>query len=196
MSKQGFPKLCGGVYFSLILKALKTKASAEEHYQGIKDGLDDQSVLIGLIKIINKDYIELLSGSFKTITSDYKNFKRATSDHLPFGEPTTVTAFDNLVHENYVTAFSRMANFIDRFIDIGKDNKNEVWLVKALLEIINNDVGDDGISDEQPFYCLENGDQIKKRPKNGRIKNRDPSQWQKHTPLAIFNLVKKPTARK
>jgi hypothetical protein len=151
------PRLCGGLFLELILQALKPKLSADEHYKGKKDGLDNQSVLIGLIKVADKNYVSLPSKSFGVITSGYLKGTKATSEHLPFGKPAIVTAFNEMIQSNYIEGLRRMTDFTERFIDVGKDSKKDIWLGKALLEFIQLDT-----SINAPLYCLENGQTIKR----------------------------------
>jgi len=152
------PRLCGGLFLELIIWSLKTKATADEHYKGVKDGLDDQSVLVGLIRVADKDYTRPAGSSLKTITSNYRNCKQATSAHLPFDNPAAINSFDDMVKNSYSEALKRMTVFSNTFIDIGKDTKKEVWLVKALLDFIRMDDSTDG----EVFYCLESGEKITK----------------------------------
>lgn len=158
MKTDNQPRLCGGLFLELIIRSLKTKATAGEHYKGIKDGFDDQSVLVGLIRISDKDYSRPSGGSLKTITSNYRNCKQATSTHLPFNDSATINSFDDMVQNNYCEALKRMTEFANTFIDIGKDTKREIWLAKALLDVIRMDDSTDG----EVFYCLESGEMITK----------------------------------
>jgi hypothetical protein len=103
------------------------------------------------------DYQEPPQGSFKQDTSDYRNFKKAKGEYLPFDRVPIVNAFRDEIMSDYQAALVRMTEFAERFLEIGTSGKKDVWLVKALFEIIDNDCGID-----EPLYCLENGQSVSK----------------------------------
>lgn len=157
-----YPKLCGGLLFELLLQALRQKNNARQHYKGERDGLSNPEVLVGLIRVMYPDYQEPPQGSFKQDTSDYRKFRKSKGEYLPFDSVPIINAFCDEIKEDYQLALVRMTEFTERFLEVGTSGKKDVWLVKALIEIIANDCGDGGIDDAQPFYCLENGRNITK----------------------------------
>jgi hypothetical protein len=154
-----YPKLCGGIFFVLLLQALKQKNSARQHYKGERDRLSDPEVLIGLIRVFYPEYIDPPAESFKQDTSAYKNFRKAHGDYLPFNKVPIITAFDNRIKADYRVVLASMCDFANNFLEI---ETSGVWLVKALIELIEGDCGEGGIDDTQAFYCLENGKEINK----------------------------------
>ncbi len=159
MSKSGYPRLCGGTFFTLILQALKQRVKAREHYNGERDGLSDPEVLTGLITVINPDYQVPKDGLNKGKTNDYKSCKTSDGTYLPFGDTPEIRAFDLRVQNTYNDALMSMAVFVDDFIDTGKAVGKHELLVKALVDLIQKD---QSIPDGTEFYIGENGKKIKK----------------------------------
>ena len=159
MSKSGYPRLCGGTFFTLVLQALKQRVKAREHYNGERDGLSDPEVLTGLITVINPDYQVPKDGLNKGKTNDYKSCKTSDGAYLPFGDTPEIRAFDLRVQNTYNDALMSMAVFVDDFIDTGKAVGKHELLVKALVDLIQKD---QSIPDGTEFYVCENGEKIKK----------------------------------
>lgn len=159
MSKSGYPRLCGGTFFTLVLQALKQRVKAREHYNGERDGLSDPEVLTGLITVINPDYQVPKDGLNKGKTNEYKSCKTSDGTYLPFGDTPEIRAFDLRVQNTYSDALRSMAVFVDDFIDTGKAVGKHELLVKALIDLIQRD---QSIPDDTEFYIGENGEKIKK----------------------------------
>ena len=149
MTKGDNPRLCGGTFFVLVLQALKQRVKARQHYKGERDGLSDPEVLIGLIKVINPDYQEPKEGALKVKTNDFKACKTSTGQYLPFGETPEVETFDERVRNAYPDALGAMTEFVARFLEVGTEVKKDERLVKALIDLIQQD---DSIDPEEVFY--------------------------------------------
>lgn len=153
------PRLSGGTFYILVLQALKQRVKAREHYKGERDGLSDPEVLVGLIRVINPDYIEPKDGLPGWKANDFKSCKTSHGEYLPFGATQEVATFDERVRTRYGEALLAMTAFVEAFLEYGKAPQKEILLVKALIELIEED---SSISDEQSFYISEDGRQIKK----------------------------------
>jgi hypothetical protein len=158
------PRLCGGTFFVLVLQALKPRKTAREHYKGDRDGLSDPEVLIGLIRVINPDYKPPEIDRLKTKTNDFKACRLSKGEYLPFGNTPEIEAFDGRVRMNYPAALAGMTRFAGNFIDRGESVHKDVRLVKALMDLIQQD---DSIKEDEFFYVCENGKQIKKAALGG-----------------------------
>ena len=159
MATNEYPRLCGGTFFTLLLQARQQRSKAREHIKGERDGLADTDMLIGLLKIINPDYIEPTApamGSFKTSTSNFKSCKISKGTYLPLND---TAAFDNRIKIRYEIPLRLMCAFVETFIDIGTSTEKDVWLARAILELIDTD---QSILDTQGFYINENGAQTTK----------------------------------
>lgn len=166
MTSSNYPRLCGGTFFVLVLQALRQRMKAREHYKGESDGLKDPNVLIGLIKVINPDYVAPVGDALKTKTNDFKSCKLSKGEYLPFGNTPEIEEFDNRVQNNYGSALSAMAGFVERFLETGTAAKKEERLVKALIDLICQD---ESIRDDEDFYILGNGQTIKKAALGGLV---------------------------
>ena len=131
MSIDDYPRLCGGTFFTLVLQALRQRMKAREHYAGDSDGLSDSEVMVGLIKVINLDYVDPGKGKLKTIVNNYKRCETSTSAYLPFGDDQVVAAFDDMVRTDYQTALNGMIGFVNDFLDMSEAVHKDVNLVRA-----------------------------------------------------------------
>lgn len=149
MSDEKTPYLCGGVFFFLLLQAVLPNGSARNHRAGIKDEHKAPLVMSDLIYVFtdSQNY-----GAAKD-TSYYRECNSEGSCNIPFNDIAVITAFDNTIKEKYSTALRRMTEFVNWHINYEMKN----WLVKALLEIIENDAD---ILETDRFYILNSGQSV------------------------------------
>lgn len=159
MTNKEYPRLCGGTFMTLVLQALLQRKKAREHYKGESDKLNDPDVLVGLITVINPDYKDPGKAVLKTKANDYKSCKLSTGQYLPFGDKLAIGVFDQRVRNNYLEARNDMCIFVDSFIETGTKLQKDVRLVKALIDLIEQD---DSIIDSVEFMVGENGDAVRK----------------------------------
>ncbi len=139
MSNHGYPRLCGGTFFTLTLQALKQRMGAREHYNSESDGMSDPEVLMGLFKVVNPDFQELDKKKLKGAADGFKSCKSKSSVYLPFGDTQEIRAFDKRVKTQYAEALHDMEAFVDEFIDIGEKVAKHVTLVRALADLVMKD---------------------------------------------------------
>ena len=139
MSNHGYPRLCGGTFFTLTLQALKQRMGAREHYNSESDGMSDPEVLMGLFKVVNPDFQELDKKKLKGAADGFKSCKSKSSVYLPFGDTQEIRAFDKRVKTQYAEALHGMEAFVDEFIDIGEKVAKHVTLVRALADLVMKD---------------------------------------------------------
>lgn len=159
MTINEYPRLCGGTFFTLVLQALQQRMNAREHYDGDSDGLSDPEVLVGLIKVINPAYTDPGKERLKTIVNNYKRCESSTSTYFPFSDDQVVAAFDETVRTDYQTALNGMIGFVNNFLDVSKAVHKDVNLVRALVDLIQQD---QSIESETEFYIGQNGEKKKK----------------------------------
>ena len=159
MTNIEYPRLCGGTFMTLVIQALLQRKKAREHYKGESDKLNDPDVLVGLITVINPDYEDPGKAVLKTKANDYKSCKLSTGQYLPFGDKLAIGVFDQWVRNNYLAARNDMCIFVDSFIETGTKLQKDVRLVKALIDLIEQD---DSINDSVEFMVGENGDAVRK----------------------------------
>ena len=151
MDKSKIPYLCGGVLFFLLTQASLPDGTARDHKAGKKDEHSEP--------ILMRDLIYAFTGSqnygAQKDTSKYKDCESEGSINIPFNDIAKCTSYDNIVRENYSVALSRM----DEFVDWHFETDMKGWLVKAILEIIENDTDIDG---SEQFFISEDGQPITK----------------------------------
>ncbi len=159
MTNKEYPRLCGGTFMTLVIQALLQRKKAREHYRGESDKLNDLDVLVGLITVINPDYVDPGKNVLKTKANDYKSCKLSKGQYLPFGEKLTIDVFDQRVRNDYLAARNDMCIFVDSFIETGTKLQKDVRLVKALIDLIEQD---ESIDDSVEFLIEENGGAVRK----------------------------------
>ena len=159
MTNIEYPRLCGGTFMTLVIQALLQRKKAREHYKGESDKLNDPDVLVGLITVINPDYEDPGKAVLKTKANDYKSCKLSKGQYLPFGDKLAIEVFDQRVQTDYLAARNDMCIFVDSFIETGTKPQKDVRLVKALIDLIEQD---ESIDDSVEFMVGENGDAVRK----------------------------------
>ena len=161
-----YDKLCGGTFFTLLLKAKKQRIVIRKRYETKSDNLSEPTLFAGLIKVAKPGYIEPEKQKnelreqerkkLKKITSNFKNCQGATrSECIPFTQPIIIEFFDKSVRTEYKVALNNMQEFTDNFIDaeIG------IGLIERLIELIEFDKS---IMDTEDFFVCPNGQPISK----------------------------------
>jgi hypothetical protein len=159
VANRTYPVLCGGTYFTLILEARRQRTSQRSRYEGEQDGLSQPDTLTGLGKVVYTEYIPPSNKqTFKTNVNAYKTCADDGSN-LSFLFQDKVSAFDSKVKSAYNTVLDAMCGFVNTFLEVGTSINKEEWLIKAILDLIEND---ESIPDEQEFFIGNNGQGIKK----------------------------------
>lgn len=151
MAEKKIPYLCGGVMFFLLTQATLPNGTPRDHRGGISDDHSNPLVM--------RDFIYAFTesdnyGSEKD-TSLYLNCGSEGTINLPFNDIAVVTTYDNLVKADYAKALRRMSEFAKWHLNL----ELKEWLVKALLEIIEND---SDIQEDELFYIESSGEPISK----------------------------------
>jgi len=161
-----FPYLCGGIFFSLVLEALKVRTAPRKTFDNSSDGRSKPEVLAAIIEVMYPGFMEKVlknkvneNKTFKPNTTAYRACTVSNGTYLPFDMHSVATAFDRTIKNDYTQALRRMADFVDSFIETDENLKKDEWLVKALLELVEKDTT---ISNE-PFYCCEDGTFVTKQ---------------------------------
>lgn len=154
MTKNVNPVLCGGTFLTQILLSRKPTTSRRQRTQGISDTFGEPDVLFGLIRLVQPDYIRPAGDTFRTYTSKYKKCDGYTPDALKFDNEVVISAFLERLEIDYATELNKAEELANQFIDIGSTAKNDVLLVKRLIELIRED---EGISDSHQFTVGSDG---------------------------------------
>lgn len=155
-------RLCGGTFFTLILRARKQRMGVREHYKGMSDGMADPILLMDLVEIAKPDYKfpnSTIMGTVKSATSRYKSCQANGGTYLPVSDDAVIASFDERIKNEYSRCLAAMNSYVDDYIDVGGDTKKDEYLVKALVEVID---ADQIIDDTQVFYVREDGSTMTK----------------------------------
>lgn len=136
MTPTKVPYLCGGILFSLILQARKTRTKARDKFHGGSDGLKDTDVMMGLVKVVTGDCFTSSQGkTFAKCTTQFKTCQDYGTTYIPFTDSSVISTFNSSVKQKDPDLLKRMSEFINKYIN---ELRSE-WLVKALFEVIQND---------------------------------------------------------
>ena len=164
MTNTGIPRLCGGTVFTLILEARQQRYGVREHFAGDSDGLSDMDTLIGLAQVMVPDLKRPAKTREDTVqgnTTEFKICKTAGGKgYYPFSNRQSKKAFDDRVKGYYAEALKAMCDFVKNFIWVKGSDKQDVNLVKALLDLIERD---DSINNSQVFYIMPDGKPVTKQ---------------------------------
>jgi len=164
MTNTGIPRLCGGTVFTLILEARQQRYGVREHFAGDSDGLSEMDTLIGLAQVMVPDLKRPVKTREDTVqgnTTEFKICKTAGGKgYYPFSNRQSKKAFDDRVKGYYAEALKAMCDFVKNFIWVKGSDKQDVNLVKALLDLIERD---DSINNSQVFYIMPDGKPVTKQ---------------------------------
>ena len=164
MTNTGIPRLSGGTVFTLILEARQQRYGVREHFAGDSDGLSEMDTLIGLAQVMVPDLKRPAKTREDTVqgnTTEFKICKTAGGKgYYPFSNRQSKKAFDDRVKGYYAEALKAMCDFVKNFIWVKGSDKQDVNLVKALLDLIERD---DSINNSQVFYIMPEGKPVTKQ---------------------------------
>lgn len=145
------PRLCGGTFFTQILRMKKASTrSQEDALLGIRDEVNNQRTLEALIKFFKPDFVVYSDSTFKGMVSGYRSCQEVSGEYLPFtDEYADIAGFDKAVKEKYNDTVDMMVDFANRFIDCEKEEEKVYPAIKALLQTVKDDRS---IADDELFY--------------------------------------------
>jgi len=155
-----YPRLCGGTFFTLLLEAadqkLKERKKFGDHNNFTEPDVFEALVNIALIGCSRSSD----NDNYKSAVGAYKCCNTSKSGRIPISEQAVISTFDSNIKNEYQVPLSAMNAFVENYINAeGKG----VWLVKALLELIDIDKNTDGAE----FYISQDGLQTKKAALGG-----------------------------
>lgn len=163
MEKTDVFRLCGGTFFILLLTARKPLLSSREKYAGKRSGLSEPELLYELAKIVKPDIqapIQSQGKTAKDVTKDFKACKGTGGTLFELGNSSVRAAFDERVHSSYLGLLNAMHAVTDRFLESRTSANKDIYLVKALLELLDSDTV---IPDEAEFYITPDGKPLSKK---------------------------------
>jgi len=155
-------QLCGGTFFVLVSEARKGMLSYDERYKGESSGLSEPELLAGLTRCAIPDLEKPLASEQQSLKDSTRDFKTCTGkggNYYQLGKSAIKASFDNRVKTDYYSALADMMKCVDTFLDINTSTKKDEYLVKALIEVLDqSDIGD-----AEKFYVCENGSTMTKK---------------------------------
>lgn len=156
-----FPRLCGGTFFTLLLKALKKRRNKRDVYRHGGDGLSNSEVFMGLIQIVDSDYVAPeTKETLRNQASNFRKCKVSSGGNLPFKDNATLQIFDDRIKNEYGDVLQKMVDFSSNFLSTETGMHKDIRLVKALLDLISQD---QTISDDEIFYIERTGQGVSKK---------------------------------
>ncbi len=141
-----YPKLCGGVFFSILQSYITNHVPASLYFNGVKDPKSNIPTLISLICVIDPDFKNSLPqfSSIKKYTSEYINCRHETPKGLAVNTIPYLAKLRHQMSGNYPSLLWRMHTFLDETVCLhnaeGKERIPELTqLVREIIEIINHD---------------------------------------------------------
>ena len=137
-------KLCGGTLFVLLLHSSKTK--------------NETNFLCDILRIFDpKIYIN--SSNVKIKKDKFKRCKEHSELATTFEDSSMQIKLNNDISNHYAELLKRTSDLITNYIDNDSDLHKEELLVKAVIEVIEQD---ESIANNQMFYILPNGKAVTK----------------------------------
>lgn len=149
MASESIPYLCGGTFFTQLLRARPVLTTSTEHTKGYKESLSEQETFRRLISVYQmKDFMNC--SSLKTYTSQFKTCTNSLEAFTSFSDADMKWSFDKDVKSSDSSALILMSEFVQEFTDPDK----YIQLTRCLLGMIKSD---HTIKFDTPFYIFENG---------------------------------------
>ena len=139
------PYLSGCVFYLLLRKAAYTETTARQRRGGIKDNHKNPIFMSDLVYTFTGTQTRIASSDISVYR---EGFSEGTS-YMPFNDPSDISSYDYAVRNRYADALKRMCEFAEWHLN---PDKRE-WLVKAFLDIIENDAD----IMEQDELCIKSG---------------------------------------
>ena len=156
-----FPRLCGGTFFCLLIRAVKNHARSDVTHSHGYDGYSQRELLRGLLKVL---YLGDFYRADTTLDSEATRFKHCENIYpIEKCDVNTLIAFDWEVQDGGFKAIKLVSDVVEHFFDdpLSEDNNNakKELFVKSILQLIRED---ETIRDDQEFFVCTRGTELKK----------------------------------
>lgn len=138
-------KLCGGTLLVLLLNSRKAE-------------IKETSILEAMLKLLNPNLF-INKSTLKEQTKKFKICKEHSNLATPFEEEAMQNVMTECILSHYDELLVSMTKFIDDNIDTVSDTHKDEILVKAVLDVIEQD---NSIPMDQEFYILPEGKSVTK----------------------------------
>ncbi len=157
------PVLCGGTFLLQILQSKRTTATRRQRTQSVSDAFHEQDVLLGLLHIVQPDFIKPAGDTFKTYTTYFKRCSENTPKDLQFSDDSVVSAFLSRLESDYDSVLNDMTGFVNKYIEVGTTSQKDVKLAIRLIEMILYDRGNPTIPEDYQFAISKDGTAVSKK---------------------------------
>lgn len=128
---------CGGIFFTLLLKARKKPARKQE--ECLKD----------LLAIYDRGVSGIYGNTLSTYASKFKTCDPSLeTEYIRLGDEVVLSEFNDRIKDDYDAVVEEMKKFVSKSLDTETNGK---WLVRAILEMIEKD---DAIRDNAKFFII------------------------------------------
>ena len=84
MAENNKPRLCGGVFFTLLVEASKERISPSKAIKGMRGNTKDHLIMQRLVDLGAEGYVSFDQPDFYKSVSKYKNCSSNYGDKMPF----------------------------------------------------------------------------------------------------------------
>lgn len=128
---------CGGIFFTLLLKARKKPARKQE--ECLKD----------LLAIYDRGVSGIYGNTLSTYASKFKTCDPSLeTEYIRLGDEVVLSEFNDRIKDDFDAVVGEMKKFVSESLDTETNGK---WLVRAILEMIEKD---DAIRDNAKFFIM------------------------------------------
>ena len=125
-------QLCGGAFFTLIVKSKTLVANAHEKEKGLSYANSDDDIMLELIRVFYPKFEIDNTRSFHTMTNNYKKCDYEWPKKIPFANDDEMMKLKE--QEVSLETVKRMQDFLKKYI-----REYEIsWLINAVTELIEN----------------------------------------------------------
>ena len=156
MSEPFSPRLCGGTFFTLLTRAMKTHGRGRGSSRGA-GGLTEAGLFKALIRVYDPSLPDLAESTESSNATNYKKCENPGRNTIPLTDQALIRHYAEQVTSSYGIVLKRMSALVDEYIDV---EGHGGWLVQALLELIRED---QTIPDERDFHIHPDGSAVKKK---------------------------------
>ncbi len=146
-----YPRLCGGTFFCLMLRAVKNHARSDVTHSHGFDGYSQRELLRGLLRVL---YLGDFYRAATTLEAEATRFKHCENIFpIEKCDSGTLIEFDLDVKDGGYRSGKVMSDIVAHFFDdpLSEDNNlaRKERLVKSILQLIRED---ESIQNDQEFY--------------------------------------------
>ena len=162
MTNSAHPILCGGTFFIQILESKRITSTQRQRTQGTLDAIHDQDVLLGLLQIVQPDYVKPAGDTFKTNTTHFKKCIVNTPRDLQFADESVISTFLSRLESDYAGVLNDMTGFVNKYIEVGTTRQKDIKLARRLIDMLLADAGEPAIPADYLFAIGKDGASVSK----------------------------------